>query len=119
MYFTKTFLPLALAAVPVFALPVVENSNDLVTRAGTYTCKPKVSESSVKSFTVSEDRAVAQVNIAMYTAGKSGDPHKYGNGDKIKWGVKGCDKTGKKKNQLYECKSFLHHRSISQEKKAR
>ncbi|KAH8714859.1 Ribonuclease/ribotoxin [Phaeosphaeriaceae sp. PMI808] len=102
MYFTKTILPLALAAAPIFALPVDESSNDLVARAGTYTCRPRDNESSVKSFTVSEDRAVAQAKIALYAAGKSGDPHKYGNGDGFKWGVKGCDKTGNKKNQLYE-----------------
>jgi hypothetical protein len=113
MYFTKTILPMALAAAPIFALPVVESSNDLVTRAGTYTCKPKDNESSIKSFTVSEDRAVAQAKVALYTAGKSGDPHEYGNSDTFRWGVKGCDKTGKNKNKLYECKYFLPRPSVS------
>lgn len=114
MYFSKTILALALAASPIFALPVEESSNDVAAAAaGTYTCKPKTVESNVKSFTVSVARAEAQAKVALFTPGRSGDPHHYGNGDNIKWGVKGCDKTGNKKNQLYECKFFLYHPGAS------
>ncbi|KAH5426431.1 hypothetical protein HBI47_118860 [Parastagonospora nodorum] len=106
MYFTNTMFPLALVAAPIFALPFDESSNDLVARADKYTCKPENNESDVKSFAVSEKRAEEQVKVAMFTAGTSGDPHQYGNGDGIKWGVKGCDKKGDKKNQLYEYPIF-------------
>lgn len=110
MYFSKTILALALAASPIFALPVEESSNDIVARAGSYSCKPKDNKSNIKTFTISEDRVNAQAKIAMYKAGKSGDPHHYGNGDNIKWGVKGCNKKG---TQLYECKSIPRHLSIA------
>ncbi|KAF2819602.1 hypothetical protein CC86DRAFT_388010 [Ophiobolus disseminans] len=108
MYFSTTILALALASSPIFALPVDESSNDLVARAGTYSCKPKDNHSDVKTFTVSQARAEAQAKVGMFKAGKSGDPHEFKNkGDKpIKWGVKGCDKTGKNKNLLYEYPIF-------------
>lgn len=105
MYISNSIIALALAATPIFALPTQESTNDLAARDGVYTCKPKDNESNVKSFTVSESRAIAQAGVALYSAGKSGDPHKYGNGDGFQWGVKGCDKTGPNKHQLYECKS--------------
>ncbi|KAI0128087.1 Ribonuclease/ribotoxin [Hypoxylon sp. NC0597] len=94
MHFTKTILALALAAVPISALPVEENgvaAEGLEVRDTTVTCTPKNNKSSVKSFKVSLDYANAQAKKAGFAKGKSGDPHNYGNGDKIQWGVKGCN----------------------------
>ncbi|KAK6839466.1 hypothetical protein PG989_016159 [Apiospora arundinis] len=101
MHFSKTIFALAVAA-SASALPVDDVDSTLLARAGTYTCKPKENQSSEKSFTVSDARAVAQAAAGAFSPGKSGDPHQYGNGDNIKWGVKGCDKTGKNKHQLWE-----------------
>lgn len=102
MHFTKTLLALALASVSVLALPVDEiEANALIPRDSTYTCKPDKNDSGVKKFTVKESRALAQAKVALYEAGKSGDPHRYYNGDGIQWGVKGCNK---KDAVIWECK---------------
>ncbi|KAK7973361.1 hypothetical protein PG996_007588 [Apiospora saccharicola] len=101
MHFSQILFALALAA-SASAHPVDHSSSHLLERDGTYTCKPKENDSSVKTFTVSESRAKNQAAAGAFEAGKSGDPHKYGNGDGIKWDVKGCDRTGKDKHQLWE-----------------
>jgi len=54
-------------------------------------CKPKTNASNIKSFKVDVDNAKSQAKVAGFTAGKSGDPHGYGNGDHIHWGVTNCD----------------------------
>ncbi|KAI1098753.1 Ribonuclease/ribotoxin [Jackrogersella minutella] len=101
MHFTKIILSLALAGVPISALPVEENGNALEVQARdtTVTCTPKSNTSSMKSFKVSMDYANDQAKKAGFAKGKSGDPHNYGNGDKIQWGVKGCNT---KNAQLWE-----------------
>ncbi|CAI6336889.1 unnamed protein product [Periconia digitata] len=95
MLFTQTLITLVLTSVSVSvsAFPVTENdSNSIVARDATYTCTPKKNDSSVKKFKVSESRALAQAKIALYEAGKSGDPHRYHNGDNIQFGTKPCNK---------------------------
>ncbi|KAI1208481.1 Ribonuclease/ribotoxin [Annulohypoxylon truncatum] len=101
MLFTKIFLSLALAGASVSALPVEENgaSVELETRATDVTCTPKNNQSPTKSFKVSMSYATEQAKKAGFAKGKSGDPHNYGNGDKIQWGVKGCNT---KNAQLWE-----------------
>ncbi|KAK7917599.1 hypothetical protein PG985_011207 [Apiospora marii] len=101
MHFSQTLLTLALVA-SISAHPVDGSGSHLLERDDKYSCKPKENDSSIKTFTVSEDRAKKQAAAGAFEAGKSGDPHKYGNGDGIKWGVKGCDRTGKDKYQLWE-----------------
>ncbi|KAN0072018.1 Ribonuclease/ribotoxin [Elaphomyces granulatus] len=92
MQFTKAFLALALVAAPIFAAPTaVAEDGQLGSRATTVNCKPKTNASNIKSFKVDVDNAQSQAKVAGFTAGKSGDPHGYGNGDKISWGVTNCD----------------------------
>jgi len=91
MQFTKAFLALALVATPIFAAPAAVAEDSLEARATTVLCKPKTNTSPVKSFKVDVDNAKAQAKVAGFTTGKSGDPHGYGNGDKIHWGVNNCD----------------------------
>ena len=113
MHFTKAFLALALVAAPVLAAPAAVAEDSLETRAvsallrsplcywtsltlshilQTYVyCNPKTNTSPVKSFKIDVDNAQAQAKVAGFTAGKSGDPHGYENGDKINWGVNNCD----------------------------
>ncbi|KAI2465021.1 Ribonuclease/ribotoxin [Annulohypoxylon bovei var. microspora] len=100
MQLTKIFLSLALAGASVSALPVEENGAavKLETRDSMVICNPK-SDQSRTEYKVSMDRANAQAKKAAFTKGKSGDPHNYGNGDKIQWGVKGCNT---KNAQLFE-----------------
>lgn len=103
MHVSKAFFALAALAVSALALPVDGGENELLERDSTYICKPKENNSTVKTFTVSDVRAVTQAAAGDFEPGKSGDPHKYGNGDDIRWGVNGCNKN---KNQLWECKWF-------------
>lgn len=107
MRFSQAIFALALAASNS-AQPIDENSSHLLERDGIYICKPKENDSIIKVFTITEARAKAQAGAGAFMTGKSGDPHKYGNGDGIKWGVKGCDRTGKDKYQLWECKLPLY-----------
>ncbi|KAI1641681.1 Ribonuclease/ribotoxin [Daldinia loculata] len=108
MHFFKVILALALAAVPITAIPVDENGivsegQYLEARTDTHvTCKPKHNPAN-KSFKVSMNYARAQAKAAGFPPTGhhtgSGDPHRYGNGDKIEWGVKGCNK---KNAELWE-----------------
>jgi hypothetical protein len=113
MHFTKPFLALALVAAPIFAAPAAVAEDSLETRdvgalvwsplyywasltlariLQTYVyCQPKTNTSPVKSFKVNVGNARAQAKVAGFTGGKSGDPHGYGNGDRINWGVNNCD----------------------------
>ncbi|KAN0075657.1 Ribonuclease/ribotoxin [Elaphomyces granulatus] len=106
MQFTKAFLALALVAAPIFAAPTaVAEDGQLESRAvnrsltlqllwilQTYVyCRPVINASNTRSFKVDVDNAQSQAKAAGFTAGKSGDPHGYGNGDHIIWGVTNCD----------------------------
>ncbi|KAI0116927.1 Ribonuclease/ribotoxin [Daldinia grandis] len=102
MHFPKAILALALAAVPISAIPIDENSiasegHYLEARTATHvTCKPRHNPTKA-SFEVSMSYAKAQAQAAGFAG--SGYPHRFGNGDKIEWGVKGCNK---KNAQLWE-----------------
>ncbi|PSN61562.1 hypothetical protein BS50DRAFT_504383, partial [Corynespora cassiicola Philippines] len=67
------------------------------------TCQPTTNKSKQKKFTVDIAYAQKQMDVAGFTPGKSGDPHKYGNGDKITWNVAECDGG---KAQLWEYPVF-------------
>jgi len=103
MQFTKAFLALAIVAAPILAAPAAVAENGLEARATTVTCNPSKNSSPAKPFKVDVNDAKAQAKIAGFTAGKSGDPHGYGNGDGITWGVDNCDR---KKNPLHEYPIF-------------
>ncbi|KAI1653071.1 Ribonuclease/ribotoxin [Daldinia decipiens] len=104
MHFSKATLALALAAVSITAIPVDENGiasegQYLEARADTQvTCKPKNNPTN-QSFKVSMNYAEAQAKVASFVTGKSGDPHRYGNGDDIQWDVDEC---GVKNAELWE-----------------
>ncbi|KAI0892732.1 Ribonuclease/ribotoxin [Annulohypoxylon nitens] len=112
MHFTKIFLSLALAGASVSALPVEENGAavELETRASEVTCTPKNNQSGTKSFKVSMSYATDQAKKAAFSKGKSGDPHNYGNGDNIQWGVKGCNVKGA---QLWEYPIYWDDKKVN------
>ncbi|KAM5354692.1 hypothetical protein ACJ41O_001339 [Fusarium nematophilum] len=89
------FLALITAAfalnVPALAVPVEANTVSLEARDPFVFCKPKLNGKE-KSFKVDVAVAQAQARKAGLTTGKSGDPHRYFNGDKLVFGVNNCDK---------------------------
>ena len=66
----------------------------------------------MKSFTVSVDNAKSQASVAGFQSGTSGDPHLYGNGDNIIWGVYNCDSG---KNSLSEYPVYWQKGGIQQQ----
>jgi ribonuclease/clavin/mitogillin len=57
------------------------------------TCKPTTDKSKTK-FKVDAKLAKSQAAVAGFTPGKSGDPHRFHNGEGLPWGVSDCDKSG-------------------------
>lgn len=64
-----------------------------------YTPKTEDNKSKVKTFSVDEGRALAEMKAAGFTSGPSGDPHHFVNGivagteqKEVIWGVPNCDK---------------------------
>ncbi|KAG8424708.1 hypothetical protein J3458_001480 [Metarhizium acridum] len=75
-------------AAPVLAGPI--------TRADTVTCEPRLDSETgkIKKFRVDVGVAEDQARKAGFTTCRSGDPHRYMNGDNIEFGSHNCDKEG-------------------------
>ncbi|KLU91503.1 hypothetical protein MAPG_10021 [Magnaporthiopsis poae ATCC 64411] len=94
------FLAALAAATAIFAgpalagpVPVTEVRSGLEQRAATVTCRPKLEgKNTVKTFTVDLARAESAARNAGLTTGKSGDPHRYHNGDGLVFNKNNCDK---------------------------
>ncbi|KAH6644823.1 Ribonuclease/ribotoxin [Boeremia exigua] len=66
-------------------------ASSLEARDDTVTCSPKSNKSDTKKFKVDVSYAKSQASKAALITGISGDPHNYGGGDNIEWGVRECD----------------------------
>ncbi|KAM4056756.1 hirsutellin A toxin [Hirsutella rhossiliensis] len=82
----------AVLNAPALAAPVEADGVRLEERAPIVTCKPKLNGKTEKIFKVDVATAQAEARTAGLTTGKSGDPHRYFNGDHINFGVHNCDK---------------------------
>ncbi|KFG78708.1 hirsutellin A toxin [Metarhizium anisopliae] len=88
MKFLAALLAAAALNAPALAGPV--------TRADTVICEPRqdTETGKIKKFKVDVGVAEDQAKKAGLITGKSGDPHRYMNGDKINFGIHNCDKEG-------------------------
>ncbi|KAJ2969936.1 hypothetical protein NQ176_g8419 [Zarea fungicola] len=89
MKWTTAIFALA-TATGAFAAPTAEIVED---RAATVTCRPTLN-GQIKPFRVDLGTAQSEARRVGLAPGKSGDPHRYFNGDGIHWGVQNCDKPG-------------------------
>ncbi|KAL8364885.1 hypothetical protein RB595_003934 [Gaeumannomyces hyphopodioides] len=99
---TMHFLAALVAATAAFAdlavagpLPQADAPSKVEARAPLVTCRPRLEgKTTVKTYTVDVARAQAQARVGGLTTGKSGDPHRYMNGDNLRFGKNNCDKSG-------------------------
>ncbi|EJT72455.1 hypothetical protein GGTG_09321 [Gaeumannomyces tritici R3-111a-1] len=84
-------------AVPALAGPLPEDvaPTKIEARAPFVTCRPTLAgTNTVKPYRVDVARAQSQARVAGLKEGISGDPHRYFNGDNLRFGVTNCDKAG-------------------------
>nr|WGM57858.1 hirsutellin [Culicinomyces clavisporus] len=86
-----TALFAAAVCAPVLAAPVEADAVTLDKRVEIVNCRP-LHNGRPKLFRVDVDVARAQARAAGLTTGRSGDPHRYFNGDNLRFGVHNCDK---------------------------
>ncbi|OAQ65109.1 hirsutellin A toxin [Pochonia chlamydosporia 170] len=97
MKFFATLLTAAALNTPVLAGPVAELvENNLEERAPFVNCRPRLNNAAgpIRNFQVDVAVAQAQARKAGFTTGKSGDPHRYYNGDGLVFNIYNCDKAG-------------------------